>query len=118
MLIASACLGLFVIGLYPQISVGSQNLVIEADSQKVGRYEKVEFLIHLDTMYGNPFDPDEVELDLELTTPDGRKITIPAFYYQHYEKQYLIVRDAWWDCRGKTVPTFGSLIPRRRGRIR
>jgi len=89
MLIASACLGLFVIGLYPQISVGSQELAIEADSQKVGRYEKVEFLIHLDTEYGNPFDPDEVELDLELTTPNGRKVTIPAFYYQHYEKQYL-----------------------------
>ena len=62
MSIASACLGLFIIGLYPQVSVGSQKLAIEADSQKVGRYEKVEFLIHLDTEYGNPFDPDEVDI--------------------------------------------------------
>ena len=85
----SMCLGLLFIGLCAQVCVGSQKLSIEADLQKVGRYGKIEFLIHLDTEYGNPFDPDEVDLSLELKTPNGRKVNVPAFYYQHYEQRRI-----------------------------
>ena len=88
-MLVSACLGLIFIGMYAQIGVGNHKLSIEADSQKVGKYEKIGFMIHLDTKYSNPFDPDEVELSLELKTPGGRKITIPAFYYQHYEQRHI-----------------------------
>ena len=83
-MLASACIGLIFMGMYAQIDVGNHKLSIEVDSQKVGRYEKIEFMINLDTKYGNPFDPDEVELSLELKTPGGREVTIPAFYY-HFQ---------------------------------
>ena len=88
-MLASACIGLIFMGMYTQIVAGGYILSIEADSQKVGIYEKVEFLIHLDTKYGNPFDPDEVDLSIGLRTPTGREITIPAFYYQHYEERHM-----------------------------
>jgi hypothetical protein len=88
-MLASACVVLIFIGLYAQTGFGSHKLSIEADSQKVGKYEKIEFLIHLDTKYGNPFDPDEVDLSVELNPPNGQEITIPAFYYQHYEQRHI-----------------------------
>jgi len=45
----------------------------------VGKYEKVEFLIHADTRYRNPFDPKEVDLSVVLDTPDGKQLSLPAF---------------------------------------
>jgi len=82
-------LGLLFIGLYPQVSMGDREMKLGISVEEVGRYEKIEFLIHLDTVYGNPFDPDEVDLSIQIKTPGGDSITIPAFYYQHYERQYM-----------------------------
>ncbi|MBN2327541.1 MAG: DUF5060 domain-containing protein [Candidatus Omnitrophica bacterium] len=62
----------------------SVKLTIDGSAQ-TGRYEKIEFQIQLDRDYMNPYDPDEVDLTLELTTPSGDTIILPAFYYQPYE---------------------------------
>jgi hypothetical protein len=47
----SAYLGLVLISLYAQTGIADQKIVLEADSQTVGKYEKIEFLIDLDTSY-------------------------------------------------------------------
>ena len=85
-MLTSACLGLVLIGLYTQMGIGDQRIALEADLRTVGKYEKFEFLIDLDTSYSNPFDPDELDLSIEIKAPNGQKIAIPAFYYQHYEQ--------------------------------
>jgi hypothetical protein len=67
----------------------SETIRIEAQSAEVGRYEKLELLIHVDRRYDNPFDPDEVDLVVVLNTPDGGEMTLPAFFCQDYERRKL-----------------------------
>jgi hypothetical protein len=65
------------------------SLMLKTPNNEVGRYEKLELLIEVDRRYDNPFDPWEVDLVVELNTPDGDKMTLPAFYCQDYERRKL-----------------------------
>jgi len=94
-MLASICVGSLVTGLYAQIpspsatTVGERKIEMEVGAERVGKYEKVEFLINVDAIYNNPFAPGEVDLNVELKTPGGTTLTIPAFHYQHYEHRYV-----------------------------
>ena len=68
---------------------GSETIHIKMPAVEVSRYEKLELLIDVDRKYDNPFDPDEVELDVVLKTPDGGEMTLRAFYCQDYERRKL-----------------------------
>ena len=57
---------------------------VSADRQVVGIYEPVEFTLDLRATYRNPFDPDQVAVDAEFTTPSGRTERLPGFYYQGF----------------------------------
>jgi hypothetical protein len=70
-----------------QESIGRSKLEIETTATKVRKYEKLEIIIKTDTSYENPYNPDEVDLTITLKTPDKKQITIPAFYYQDYERR-------------------------------
>ena len=74
-------------GLWPHICLGGQDLRMDVSADTVERYARVEFALPLDTAYANPFDADEVDVRLEFVTPSGRKLTLPGFYYQDYERQ-------------------------------
>ncbi|MEJ2701533.1 MAG: DUF5060 domain-containing protein [Sedimentisphaerales bacterium] len=67
----------------------ARSLGIQILEDKVGRYEKVEMEIRVDGRYDNPFDPDVVDVIVSLKSPDGRQITLPAFYCQPYERRRL-----------------------------
>ncbi len=43
---------------------------------------RLEFRVEWDRAFRNPFDPDEVEMDLEVTTPSGATRLVPCFYFQ------------------------------------
>ena len=62
-------------------------IVFEPSAKQVKRYEKIEFSLHVATVGEDPYDPDEIAADIELTAPSGKRITLPAFYYQQYERQ-------------------------------
>jgi hypothetical protein len=49
----------------------------------------MEFHIRFSGLYSNPFDPAEVEVNLQLTTPNGQRLNVPAFYGQDYERRRL-----------------------------
>lgn len=66
---------------------GRRKVELEASAKKVGKYEKLELLIRVDRRYDNPFDPNEVDLAVQLKIPNGEQITLPAFYYQDYERR-------------------------------
>jgi len=68
---------------------GGETIRIDTPRAEVGRYEKLELLIEVDRQYDNPFDPEEVDLVVELKTPDGGQMTLPAFYGQDYERRKL-----------------------------
>ena len=53
------------------------------DSVALG--QRIEFRIEWDRTFRNPFDPDEVEMDLEVTPPSGAARLMPCFQYQPCE---------------------------------
>ena len=55
-------------------------LSVRAKSSTVGLYEKFELSIDLKAEYANPFDPDEIDLRAEFTSPSGKKQNIWGFY--------------------------------------
>ncbi len=67
----------------------ARNIEIESPTTSVRRYEKLELRIRVDAQYDNPFDREEVDLTILLTTPSGSEIALPAFFGQEYERRRL-----------------------------
>ncbi|NIP25411.1 MAG: DUF5060 domain-containing protein [Phycisphaerae bacterium] len=74
---------------FTQDSIARRKLEIQPSAKKVGKYEKLEILIKTDTTYENPYNPDEVDLTVTLKAPKGKQISLPAFYFQDYERRKL-----------------------------
>ena len=49
------------------------------------KYRKLELAFETPGFEGNPFDPDEIDIMAEFTSPAGKKKKIPAFWYQEYQ---------------------------------
>ncbi len=75
--------------VWAQPGPAGQTLVLQCATNQVGKYQKLEFSLQVARNYTNPFDPDEVEVNVRLTTPNGQVVTIPAFYHQQYERRRL-----------------------------
>ncbi|WP_314001629.1 DUF5060 domain-containing protein [Xanthocytophaga flava] len=45
------------------------------------QYEKVELTFQISQAYSNPYDPDSVKVDAEITTPGNKTVVVPCFYY-------------------------------------
>ena len=74
--------------LWGAVATGQSQLVtLQAATNRVGKYEKLEFLLQFPGNYTNPYDPDEVEVSVHLAAPGGQSLTVPAFYCQDYERR-------------------------------
>jgi hypothetical protein len=62
-------------------------------SESVGKYEKFEAVVDLDADFTNPYDPNDIRLDARFTSPSGKNVTIPGFYYQDFELDLSGPRD-------------------------
>jgi len=51
----------------------------------VGRYEKLELTVDLSATYDNPFNPRQVSVWAELTSPSGERHRVFGFFYQPCE---------------------------------
>ena len=71
----------------PGLPSGEPALVPLQDS--VERYGRIEFRIDLDRQYARPFDPSEVDLRLIVETPSGRRLVVPAFYFQPCQRRSI-----------------------------
>jgi hypothetical protein len=54
-------------------------------SAKPQQYVLLEFDLAAAVQPKNSFDPDEIDLLVHYTAPDGKTFTIPAFWYQAYD---------------------------------
>ncbi len=70
-------------------ALGSEAITLQALTNQVGTYQKLEFEIGTSRAYANPFNPDEVQVDLQVTAPGGKALTIPAFWSQAYERRRM-----------------------------
>ena len=57
-----------------------------ANTRKVQRGQKFELTFDLDATFDNPFDPDQIDVTCRFETPDGRALTVPAFFYVPYSR--------------------------------
>ena len=57
------------------------------------RYEIIESDFELPREYCNPFDPDEISVDVEAVAPGGETIRWPAFYTQDFIRQQHFTRE-------------------------
>lgn len=82
------CLALLLAGGNP-IDGSARKIAIEASQPRVGKYEKLELLIRVDEPYENPFDPQEVDLTVHISSPSGKTLILPAFFCQDYERRKM-----------------------------
>ncbi|RLF01464.1 MAG: hypothetical protein DRK00_11410, partial [Thermoprotei archaeon] len=80
--------------------------VVNISSRRVPLYGLLEVDLNVTASYDNPFDPDQVNVTALFELPSGRKMTVPAFYYQEYERRLVDgreflrpVRDPYWRIR-------------------
>jgi len=53
---------------------------VNANTNTVGLYEKFELHLELDADYDNPYNPDEVDLSMELVSPGGKLWRVNGFF--------------------------------------
>ena len=63
---------------------GPRILSSKASAQAVGKFSRFSLDLQIDGTWKNPFDPNEANIAVEITSPSGRKTSIPAFYTQDY----------------------------------
>ncbi len=80
-------LGVLLAVVCPSSHAAERALHLTASTTTVGRYARIEFTISGLGEYRNPFDPDEADLTLEIRTPRGTAIIVPAFFGQAYERR-------------------------------
>ena len=59
---------------------GPSILSVRSETRTVGLYEKLELHVDLKASYSNPFDPDQVDLWAEFTSPSGKTWRVWGFY--------------------------------------
>jgi len=79
---------------------------VRVNRQEVLRYGKFEITFDLQGHWENPFDPEQVKVDCEFTSPGGKVLIVPGFFYQEYRRSmtsgvdsYQPVGDPVWKVR-------------------
>lgn len=67
----------------------TRRIGVELSAPKVGRYERLEMTLAVETNAQNPFDPDDADVRVEVTAPSGRRLVVPAFWHQPFERRDL-----------------------------
>ncbi len=53
---------------------------IAKSAESVGRYDKLELTVALGGSYANPFDPDQIDLSAQFTSPSGKPWKVNGFF--------------------------------------
>jgi len=64
-------------------------LSIKPISKLAKVYSRFDFLIEINGLFSNPFDPAQADLIVSLTSPVGNVLQVPAFWYQEFDPQTL-----------------------------
>jgi hypothetical protein len=50
-------------------------------------FERVEIAIHGVPAAANPFDPESIALDLQVTPPSGKRLQVPGFFHREFDRK-------------------------------
>ena len=76
-----------VVHMKPSISVW------RISAREVRLYSLLEVDLNVTAEYENPFNPEEINVTAIVTSPSGRVIAVPAFYYQEYTRRLVGSRE-------------------------
>lgn len=76
---------------------------VTAEHAQVPCYGKFELTIDLSATYENPFDPDDVLVSAEFTSPKGNTVRIDGFYFQEYTRKLV-------DGHGEVIEPIGAPV--------
>jgi hypothetical protein len=71
---------LVIVGLLYSTSLFSQIKTVTQLNEEINLYIKVEWRIDLAGKWSNPYNQEEVTLDMHFTTPSGKKGVLPCYY--------------------------------------
>lgn len=60
-------------------------LEIHQNADTLKAYEKFEISFNLSKVYDNPYDYKEIDVLAGFTDPEGKKVMVPAFWYEGYD---------------------------------
>jgi hypothetical protein len=63
----------------------SPYMALRAPYTSLAQYDLLELDIDTDQSVDNPFDPDQIAIDLTFTAPSGEQFSVPAFFYQGFD---------------------------------
>ncbi len=63
----------------------SPYVALRAPYASLAQYDLLELDIDTDQSVDNPFDPDQIAIDLTFTAPSGEQFSVPAFFYQGFD---------------------------------
>ena len=66
---------------------GAGSLELKFSPSRPEVFERVEIALAGLPGVTNPFDPEVIAVDLEVTAPSGRKIRLPGFFHRDYERK-------------------------------
>ncbi|WP_460167313.1 glycoside hydrolase 5 family protein [Thermostilla marina] len=74
------------LSFWPHAPTKAAELSLEVPVDSIAAYEPVQIRIGgiPTTRYANPFDPGEVQVDLEVQSPDGTTRQVPCFWMQPF----------------------------------
>ena len=53
----------------------------------LAQFGRLELTLDLDATYDNPFDPEQIDVEATFACPEGRKLSVPGFFYVPYERR-------------------------------
>jgi len=59
---------------------------VRLPAAQVACYERIELTVDLSATYSNPFDPEDIALDAQITLPDGKTVSVPGFLDRPYQR--------------------------------
>jgi hypothetical protein len=60
---------------------------VAPSAAKVPQYGRLELAVDVAAGYDNPFDPDQVRLDAEFTSPSGKRVSVPGFFMVDFRRE-------------------------------
>jgi hypothetical protein len=67
----------------------------------VTQMDRLDWVMKLNHFFNNPYDPDEISVDLYITFPDGTEHTHPGFFYRH-ARRTLTEKEERWELLNET----------------
>lgn len=64
-------------------------LSLSAPANAARTFQPTELGLTTDGTFANPYDPTHAQLDVSFTSPAGKIMTVPAFWYQNFDRATL-----------------------------